>query len=557
MPKIVDPDNLSRNVSVIWDVASPTARTIGISSSLDSPSSLIPPLASGSDSGVSFQALYSFAKEQWKNETDLIKIPFPFISITKNQFDIQNNWNFVDDKSRYLVRDGGWSVISASITTEEWLNIRTLGTLGFDATNPALSDQVYYQQSGSALAGSTAETINNTAQNFVMSGSVNQAVLHYSASDSVVERNFRGFTKLYVREYKKIYDDASIQDDLGVVTQEYTQYSVPLQNSVDLKIQTDTENSASVLSPWRDVNLYFFTGSGYTAHPDAPATLPAGYVASGSDGEWYITNGGGTKGADSDLSDGSDGTITDWVPYVHVTAESTGISGSYAISSTTLFSPFNVVITNGTGSAAQTGSISDVYTSVQYKLRQNTDIDDGTMAAPNTYIGKTTRLLLSFVGDTLVTANGVYVLNYQDADTNSIDFYDVSGSVARYPFVATGTITFNDNLRNEGTGNAEYFMFFTSVPSGDFGTTNAVIVNDNAGLPITGSVNGAASVPFTFDYDGNTQGGRSSGANAAVTVVAIGLGTAQYVSTTSVIARTKVNNISLVAGLERNYDNPA
>ena len=41
-----------------------------------------------------------------------------------------------------------------------------------------------------------------------------------------------------------------------------------------------------------------------------------------------------------------------------------------------------------------------------------------------------------------------------------------------------------------------------------------------------------------------------------VTVVAIGLETAQYVRTTSTITRAVNQSISLVAALERNYSNP-
>ena len=63
-------------------------------------------------------------------------------------------------------------------------------------------------------------------------------------------------------------------------------------------------------------------------------------------------------------------------------------------------------------------------------------------------------------------------------------------------------------------------------------------------------------MPFTFDYDNNTQGGRTAGTDAAVVVVAIGLNTAQYVSATGTITRATGQNISLVAPLERNYSNP-
>ena len=99
---------------------------------------------------------------------------------------------------------------------------------------------------------------------------------------------------------------------------------------------------------------------------------------------------------------------------------------------------------------------------------------------------------------------------------------------------------------------AIYRMFFTS----GFETPGAILVNDNSGSPISGDVGGNASIPFDFDYDGNTQGGRTPGTDAAVTVVAIGTDDAQYVVAEAVITRASGQNITLVAPLERNYSNP-
>jgi len=584
MPKIVDPDNLTTGTSVFWSTGSVATRTIGISSSLDSDGSLVPPLESGSDSGVTFQCLYSFAKEEWKSSDTLIRIPFPFISITKTQFDVINNWDFADDSSRYLIRDGGWSVISSSVggtdvTTQEWVNIRTLGTIGFDTDNvpplAANSDQVYYVQSGSENHG---QTLALEIQNFKMSGSVNQAIQQYSASSAGVGYNFRGSTDLYLREYKKIYDSANIQNDLGVTTQEYTQLSVPLQNSTDLKITTTTEGQALADGPWAFVDIYFFSGSGFINSSSfaGQGNPPAGLVIrddnAGITGEWYIDNTGGS-GAGAPPTGR-------WVPYALETAEGTAISASAAISSSGQYTVFNKIITNGTGSAVSaqgegTGSTADVYTAVQYQLRQEANIDKAghfPTSNPITFLGKRTDSLLSFVGDTLVTSNGVYVFPLKNADVNAVDFYDVSGSVVRFPFVASGTLTFDNNIQTDLS--ASYFMFFTNLgdegsdATASFGLPGAIIVEDNDGLQITGSLrdNGGpvtSSVSFTFNYDGNTQGGRTPGdgtagsSDAGVTVVAIGLASAAYVTVTSNIERTKANNISLVSALERNYENPA
>jgi len=529
MPKIVDPDNLARNTSVSYSIADTENRTIELFSSEDNPSSLIPPLSSGSDSGATGQVIYSFSKERWKQEEDLIRIPFPLISITKTQFDLINNWDWASDPTRYLVRDAGWSVISGSaqVTTQEYVGIVTLGTLG-------ATDQVYYQQSSSL----------EPSFNFKMSGSVNQAIQQYSASSAVTAYDKRSFTKLFVREYLKTYAGASIQDDLAVATQEYVVYSLPLTNAVDLKISTTLEGQATG-SPYDEVTISYLTGSGFDNYSDGQ-TYEAGRVVYDSTGtpnqEWFITNAGGTTTAGDGTVSGNAGSAT------FVTWSAANNGGQRLISSVNY--AFNVIIDAGAG---QNNTKEQVYTRVQYELRLSSSIDDNDQfTTPHT--GSVSDLLLSFLGDTLITADGVFVDNFQDADTNSIDFFDVSGSVRRFPFVSAGTIVFNDNLSNDAQ--AEYFMFFTSVPSGSFGSASALIVQDNDSINITGSVSGSGSVSFTFDYDGNAQGGRASASDAGVTVVSIGLSTAQYVSATSTIARSKTNTITLVSALERNYSNP-
>lgn len=73
---------------------------------------------------------------------------------------------------------------------------------------------------------------------------------------------------------------------------------------------------------------------------------------------------------------------------------------------------------------------------------------------------------------------------------------------------------------------------------------------------MSGSISGQSSITKTFDYDGNVQGGRTAGTDASITAVAIGLSTGQYVSATGTIQRSNANSVSLVASLERNYQNP-
>lgn len=101
---------------------------------------------------------------------------------------------------------------------------------------------------------------------------------------------------------------------------------------------------------------------------------------------------------------------------------------------------------------------------------------------------------------------------------------------------------------NEGAGSR-------TLDENPINSPGAIIVNDNGGTPITGAV-GGASVGFDFDYDGNTQGGRTAATDADVVLRAIGTDTAQFVETTGTITRAVGQSFSLVAALERNFNNP-
>jgi hypothetical protein len=203
------------------------------------------------------------------------------------------------------------------------------------------------------------------------------------------------------------------------------------------------------------------------------------------------------------------------------------------------------VIIDGDGKTAE-----QIYTKVQQLLRSTGDIDSGA----GTVTGRTADSLLRFVGDTLITGVGVYIDNFNSNDTNRITFTDQAGVVRTFPFVAAGTISFNGNLVADGQ--AIYRMYFATLPgaNNDFGEAAAVLVQNSAAVDIAGNVSGA-SVSFSFNYDSNVQGGRTPGTDAAVTVVAIGLTTGQYVSAQALITRAVGQNISLVAPLERNYAN--
>jgi hypothetical protein len=123
--------------------------------------------------GVTLQSLYSFTKEEWKNDDLLIKFDFPFTAITPEQFEVGTGWRFYDEnitdgttnrKTRELVRTGGWSEVSeAGDLLQQYSGIITLGS--FEDTA-----DFAHVQFGTDPIDTTA------ADDFVFSGRVNEAL---------------------------------------------------------------------------------------------------------------------------------------------------------------------------------------------------------------------------------------------------------------------------------------------------------------------------------------------------------------------------------------------
>ena len=465
MAKIIDPDDLNQGTEVRFLTGS---LTIALTKA-----------GNLSTDGVGMQALYSFIKEEWKNDGNLIKFPFPMVSITSEQFELINGWNlsgsFSDPSaSAYLIRDGGWAVLNPTTgqNSEEWMNITPLGL--FDDAN---TDLAYFLQQDEDIAG-----FGVAVPEFVqLTGPVNQGVRIY-VTESL---DYRDFFRIYLREQGKTYGFGDLLIDQNLTELTYRKYALPLGNGSDLKI-TNTDNTITGSTPYTGMSITYYTAS-------QERTL--------------------------------------------------GATGTFN---------FDVIIDGNLGTAEE------IYEFVQWSLRQTTDIDADGGAQKR---GDIAAGLLTFIGDTLRTSEGVYIDNFLSVDTNRLEFTPTGSTTqVTFPFVAAGIISFNINLQNDA--DSIYKVFFTNddAPGDnngfDFGTENAILVNNNAGNPITGSAT-ASQVSYDFDYDGNIQRGSvSSGSDAPVTAVAIGLGTAQYVVTTTTITRSTANPINFVSALERNYLNP-
>lgn len=232
---------------------------------------------------------------------------------------------------------------------------------------------------------------------------------------------------------------------------------------------------------------------------------------------------------------------------------------------TITFGSFSVDLGNGAGprpysveiDCGSRTNINQVYERLKYVTRRasllniNGKIGAFYTAADPLFVESVPAPFGTFAGGTFFGAQGVYLKNIPANDLNFVKFIDDNGDAQSYPFIAAGSLVFNDTLKNDV--NAVYRMYFTTTPSGDFDTANAVIVEDAEGNQIYGDVNGQSSIDFTFNYDQNIQGGRTAGTDAAVKVVGIGLSGSQYILVDTTLTRAIGQTIQLQPLAENNY----
>ena len=615
MAKIVDPDQLNQGVEVDFVTASKFVG-LNIAGNLDDN-------APGKTSGVTHQAVYSFAKEEWLADALLQPVRFPYAPIFEAKFDWVNDWQPRDQQTRDLIRDAGFRVV---LLDDEYAGIISLQNI-----NDPGSDLAYYWQT----TGWTA-----TTTNFDKTGELNEPILIFDGTT-----DYRDFLKVALRVQGKThgYGNLVVDQDLSVLT--YQAYRLPISNAVDPNI-TASDVTIDTTSPYTEMQINFLEGSGFTTWANSTA-YPAGAVVldpirqsgGSSNGTWWFTPGGGTSNGTGTADDTG---VTDWESY----------AGEEQIG--TEWFAFNRVIDLTSG----TGTRFEIYEWGQRQLRKSTDINAANLGGPNqngfgAVNGNVAIDLFDFQGDTLITRGGVLIRDFDANDTNALVFNDitvdgggldqdsvpVTSTTRQFPFVAAGTMQFSANLDGEPDVNTIYNMYFqyavrtsgtdiavtaasgdtatltssttdftTRYSNGDYlvisgFTTNAVnngqfqvngvptsttmpvrkingetlineasgdavnlddrpydspdgiLVNNNAGSPITGQIT-AANIPFDFDYDGNNQGGRTPAQPAPVAIAAQGLEAAQWIDGLFTIQRAVGQTFPVNAADDQVYLNP-
>ena len=197
---------------------------------------------------------------------------------------------------------------------------------------------------------------------------------------------------------------------------------------------------------------------------------------------------------------------------------------------------------------ANGGDLSAVFQFLQRELRRATDINGGTA----TNRGDITDLLMTFASPNGVTID-LFPDDLSTSELNNVTYRDITGDSRNNAFIVG--ITFDVNTNLIGSASKRLTAFFTTNPSGNFGTNNAVIVDDADSVDMNFTViNG--DIQTTFDYTNNAQGGRTPDTDADITVVALGDDDAQHVLVTATITRTNSVIVAVQPALERNYSNP-
>jgi len=535
--------------------------------------------------GVSLQALYSFLKQQWKDNdvNDFYNYLFPMEAITSEQFEFINDWEPADDASRSYIRTGGWTEkTAAGVEKQSWMGVITLGSIG------ATQAPYYAWFDGNNDEGGDFLTLPTA---FEFTGVVNEPVQVYgdASNGNIDYRDDQLF--LYIRpdtqgtsgDVTGYTFDSSSTDEIGAgagVT--YQVYRFPLTTTEDLNITlTDTEVETLITS--KTLQIRFDVGS------LTSAILPV------------------------ELSGG---------PY-----------------------DFTHIIESTAGDASAL-TPSQVYNYVQYQLRQSGNIDQGGGDRKGQLTEELVRFVGSTLETFAINGGteGVLIDNFDQDEISNLAFRDNTNTLRSFPTISSGNIIFNNRVSDDPA--ARFWMFYTTANGGSnvYPGATALIVTDYNGADISGYIHvkgntatasgttdgeitggtsvltstagglgdlsgqvlritsgnnigfyfvasstattitiegtfentdaantvtwavypknenedGNAVIPYSFDYS-NAQGNRGDGltnAEAPVTVVTLGLDNAQYVTQTSRILGGAGNNISVNAPLERNYSDP-
>ena len=380
------------------------------------------------------------------------------MAITPEQFEFAYDWTPVDDTSRKLIRTAGWKEIStANVTQKEFVGVISLGNIdgAQDGLGGGDQDIPYY-------AFRTSGTIPyDTKIDFSFAGEINEAVqtFEFGGADNRAKE-----LALFIREEGKTFGKSDTPA-IGITT-------------------GDTLTAQAFRFPLAEANDLNYT------------ITDAQIQAADASGEFYdLTAGQGPQ-----------------IRYFETDQLSTTFLAANGKPDLTTPRNFGVLIDATAGDGTSTNAsgyltLQQLYSWTKYRLRQAVDIDDQTGGSETDQIGNTSDELLQFVGpelqtklvqnsDGATTPSGVAVEDFASTDIGFLAFaYNGgSGSLQRFPLVASGTITFNANLSEDTT--STYTMYYEYTREFSVADLTWTQVSGS-----TGTFTGAATLPATTSGD--------------------------------------------------------
>lgn len=468
MARITDPDKLVKSTNdsnstpdgnVYFDTSNKTIELIDNDVWTDVANELLDKgSVSGDDGGVDLQALYSFIKETWKSDTALIKFPFPMIAITAEQYE------FIE----------GWRLTNSSDT-------------GLEDSIPLIRNGGWSE----LAAGATTPT--NSYMGVVTLGNINSNHRVYYSFNSTTKVNFNYDGP--VNEAVKIFTDGG--DDFRDVADTFAVF-----------IRSAPEDIGGGV-----INGYTYdksdkTAIGVSALTNQVFRFP---LAEAVDPDLVTL--------DTSINSGGSG-LPDTAPYNDIDVDYYNTTQVISIGGTNR--DFGIIIDANDDDANANATKAQIYTAVQYLLRQTVDIKGADSTETDAKIGNISDLLLRFVGPNLKTiaqstANapsggiGVALEDYLAGDVNNLQFVDNLGVERAFPFKEIVTLSFNNNVVEDA--NAEFFLFYNTTPDGNFGSSTAQLVQADGS---SGDI-GAGSVEGFVHYKTPTLAtGSASGSSATV-----------------------------------------
>jgi len=465
-----------------------------------------------SSDGVTGQAIYSFAMQEWKDDSFLIaNSPFPMLSIDADagKFIIgqdisgnNNGANWLDSvthsiRTRKLLRSMGWSEVDATgVIQSSSVGFGTLGSFE-DSAN----DTAYYQFGDDTTVDDTVDfdfagPVNEAVEYFVLIGDLSGDTPAFPstttitrASGSFVTDGFKVGGQIDITSSTSndgTYELSVVSATSMTITTTWTaeawsttEIAVNNDNAVTLRLRVrDSDPKGKTFS---QANL---ASGNYTALRPGFMTFP---LANGADQKIDVTD----VGIDSDSNGIPD--VSPYsgmsIEYFAIAQERTDLVGGAA--------DFGIIVTGNDGTAQE------VFEFLQWSLRStggfgSGDIDSGAEVA----IGRAMDGLAEFIGDTGhfgVTGgglnfptnpdgggSGVYVDGLNALSKNSVVFYDNTNAPLQFPETIAVTLDFNQIAIDDTT--TEYDLFYdrtirTTVADLVLTQTTDVITSATTALP--------------------------------------------------------------------------